>query len=51
MASKQIEKDIKGSKGDSGKERRIEEALRANLMKRKAQARGRKDMTDQGEQG
>jgi hypothetical protein len=33
------EKHIKGAKGDSAKERRLIEALRANLGKRKARAR------------
>jgi hypothetical protein len=33
------EKHIKGAKGDSAKERRLVEALRANLAKRKARSR------------
>ncbi len=32
----------KGSKGDAAKEARIKEALKANLARRKAQARARK---------
>ena len=39
MASKRNEKDIRGAKGDSAKQQRIVEALRANLAKRKARAR------------
>lgn len=62
MASKQTEKDVKGAKGDPGKAMRLEEALRANLMKRKAreravasnneaqaQARGRKAADEGGD--
>lgn len=32
---------IKGSKGDAAKAARIKDALRANIARRKAQARGR----------
>jgi hypothetical protein len=46
MASKQAGKDVKGTKGDSARERRLIEALRANLVKRKAQARARKTPQD-----
>jgi hypothetical protein len=38
----------KGTKGDEAKEARLKAALRANLARRKAQARARKPARDSG---
>jgi len=42
MAARRV-KSVKGTKGDNAREARIKAALKANIAKRKAQARARDD--------